>query len=273
MELTTGELFIYNLDAETLQTVQLARGRGPTEYHSVSSLAVSNGNVYLSDPINGKILIYKIESGTVSRMPLKEKNQFLRMELIGSDSLFVTKFFNPDDWTGVINLSDPHVYIGNLQGLSITEEFPNLYYHDGTLAIAGSSAVYATLYRPHIYRFDSKSGDFQERIIFDREAETVSSPGAMQSGRPMMPERVDVITRGVYTVPNRPNSVFLNLDGEGAGGQYSTHHLYEFDLERKRFRRTLDVGYEVTQMASNSQSMFVYTDSTNTIYKYEIYNK
>jgi len=158
-EYTTGTLHVYNVNERAHQKTALTRGRGPTEYHSISSLAVVGETVYLGDMTNGKVLAFNIPMSEVSRVPLKEKLQIFRLAANGEKSLFFGKMFNPSDWTGVINLDDESVQTAPLDALDMTEEFPNLYYQDGTMTISGPRAIWATLYRPILSPYQKRRKD------------------------------------------------------------------------------------------------------------------
>ena len=120
------------------------------------------------------------------------------------------------------------------------------------------------------YVFDAQTGRFQERIVFDPEAETqVASEGA-GNGAPKRPENSDVITHGVYAVPGQSEKVFLVLEGNGVGGSYTMDHLYTFDLDQERFAEMYDTGIEVTQDAGTKDELYIFSEDTYNIYIYSI---
>ena len=265
-----SELFIYDRSHEEIRKINFKKGRGPGEYTAITDVSIFGKKIYLLDPKNNKLLKVDVKSGEKEDLPFRSDRPYRLVNSAGE--FYLLENVKPDK---LISLYKPEsqkaTYFDN-GDLNIQQEFQNPFFRDGVLLGSKDKIYFVTKYRPLIYTYNKEAKEFGTKIEFDDSDVKTTPATEMSSGAKAFhpPTEVDVLTEDAVNLRKLPNSIFILAKGVTDNRQYQLNNLYQFDLNKREFIATHDLRVKATNVFTDGDCLFVFTEEKSNIYRFEI---
>lgn len=281
--LSKKTLNIYSLENRSTKSVTLIKGRGPSEYLSISDLIIDNDNdIYLVDSNGFKFLKYDIEG------------QFL-YSISHNITSFVESILENEKGKYIQTMTDlilgslyHEIYLNNeeiqLKSISKKEFDPNKVNSKNYYAVEGISDINKNQI-VHLHKYQSKvsvyplSNDselysfyyddsipiIENRLINKESKESILLP----------PTEVMILSNELFIHPKDTNLIYINALGETQNKSYYLDEIYQYDLSKRAFTGTFELGFIPESVARNRELVYILpdlqkSDIINCIFVYKI---
>ena len=273
-EFYTQSISIYDLETEKLNKLKLTKGRGPHEYQIFTSLSLTERNhLVIADPENIKLIVYDIGAGEF----LEDKvfSNFLPYKLNAESNFFfgLDRSFSENSLFYILKNKGGDIQHIPIDMLSFDthNEFAYPFRRDGVIASNDSFGVFFPRYYPDLYISNLKEKKFVGEISYDEWYTEKGEQGTIRGKEAYFaPTNVDVTIKAATFMPASKYSIMVLARGEGEERSYKFNRLRIFDIQKEKFTGDLAFDFEVTNIATNSEFLFVYSKEENAIFKYQI---
>lgn len=266
-EIHTSTLYIHDLERGKTKEISLKEGRGPGELQTFTDLAIIDERIYIADIHNYKIIEVDISSEKTDDITFNKSNNIFR--IISDDQfLYMIDGADPKVYLYSYNLEEKKIDEFSLSDSNMDENLSNVFLKDGSLVATQDFIHVVTKLEGNIHTFGSDKQSFEETTSFDNTSVEVTRREASDGAQVTSPPaEVELTVEGAVTFPFAKDKIYILAEGETEHMTYRRDELYEFDLEKKRFTNTIEVGTNVDDMTANDNYIFMYSEEDYTIYR------
>ncbi len=262
------QVHAYNLSTEMHKIIQIQKGRGPGEVADVIDLFITDDNIYLLDINLMKMLEINLITESVRDIRL-DRGPNGRSRQVGTD-LYFWNLVHPKSLLFYRDFEDDKLRPLNHSGLDVEKEMLTAFDRAGRLKVNGNNLLFVTKNTPYIYIFDAVEKRFDKKVAYDEAKKLKETPKKMDDGVviSMAPTQVEITMRDFTTIPQKPNSLFLLIEGKTKTRSYEFDKLYEIDIQTGDLINTYELGIQARAIAANEESFFAITKQGDHVYRY-----
>ena len=273
MEMYENDVYVYDIDKRALvNIITIPRGQGPGEIEQLFSLTISELNeIYISGGPNQQRML---RVTNIDRDPMVNHIDLEAIpSLIGccNGNAYSLNIQNPDIILNKINRENYEVEYINESIINVSSSFDNMILKSGEISCHRDELLYLPQFIPDIYVYDTNTDALSER-------KTYEDVGDMKGRGPfegpdgaiihLPPEEVDLRLHEAAGFPGEDHVLLLVLEGKGDRfGQFSTDRLYKYNWNTNEVVAYTELPAKASSVASNSNTVFVFSDEDYQIYR------